>query len=415
MTTERIAVLAYHSSPLREPGSGDSGGMTIYVRALADALSRRGVRTDIFTRALDGVPQVTVLGDLVRVISIEAGPRSDVPKEELPGYLESFAAGVSRFTNDHGFRYDIIHSHYWQSGLAGLALAAEWDIPLVHSHHTLGLVKNRLLAPGDSPEPEVRLEGEARVIGGADVLIASTDDEWQQLACMYGASHDRLKTMHPGVDHRAFTPGDKAAARAGLGLGEERILLYAGRIQPLKGLELAVRATEQLIPALEGNVKLMVVGGASGASGEQEMQHLLGLIEKLGIEDHVRFVPPQPHVRLVDFYRAADVLVMCSFSESFGLAALEAQSCGIPVVSTAVSGLSYIVRDEVTGFLVDSRDPSAFAGKLKTVLSDRDLHASFAANAIKGAERFSWEKTAASMLELYDCLILERAPEACVC
>jgi D-inositol-3-phosphate glycosyltransferase len=412
---DRVAILSMHSSPLVEPGSGDSGGMTIYVRELTAALSRLGLRTDIFTRALPDAPRVASFGDGVRVVSIDAGPR-DARKEDLWAYLDEFVAGVRAFATSQRISYDVVHSHYWQSGVAGIALAKGWRIPLVHSHHTLGRVKNRYLAAGDLPEPELRLEGEERVISSADVLVASTDEEWSQLSCLYGAPHDRLKTIHPGVDHSLFSPGDPHRARVELGIDDEELLmLYVGRIQPLKGLGLGIEALEQLAGALERKVSFVIVGGASGPTGEAELERLRALAAELDIADRVRFVGPQPHSRVPSFYRAADVLVMCSHSESFGLAALEAQASGTPVVATAVGGLGHIVKDGTTGYLVEDRDASVFAARLKTLLSDDDLRREFSVSSAAWAERFSWQATADKMQELYGCLVRELSPEACTC
>ncbi|HEX2296597.1 MAG TPA: glycosyltransferase [Actinomycetota bacterium] len=411
----RLAVLAYHSSPLGPPGEGDSGGMTVYVRDLAAAFARRGVHTDVYTRAGSPGRAVTSLGPGVRVISITAGPRERLPKEALTEHLGEFVEGVRAFALAQRVRYDVVHSHYWQSGLAAIPLAAAWDVPLVHSHHTLGKVKNRFLAPGDRPEPDSRLAGEARVIDAADVLVASTDDEWKQLACLYGAEHDKLKTLHPGVDHSVFSPGDRGAARAALGLGDDAVMLYVGRIQPLKGIELAVRAAEQLVPALDRPLRFLVAGGASGPAGDLEVARLRALVTELALEDVVRFVGPVPHAELPVYYRAADALVVCSHSESFGLTALEAHSCGTPVVGTPVGGLSHVVADERSGFLVDTRDPSVFAARLKTLLADDALRARFGAAAVTEASAFSWERTAASLQELYECLMREQSPEACTC
>ncbi len=412
----RVAVLSYHSSPLVEPGSGDAGGMTVYVRQLAEALERRGVHTDIFTRAVSDRPRVLTISDGVRVVSIDAGPRVSVEKEILGSYVDEFAAGVRAFATMQRGVYDVVHSHYWQSGLAGIGIASAWGVPLVHSQHTLAHVKNSYLAPGDVPESQARLNGEATVIEGADVLIASTDEEWRQLSCMYGASHDRLKTIHPGVDHRIFKAGDRSVAREQLGLdADDAVMLYVGRIQPLKGLELAVRAAEQLVSALERRLVFLVVGGASGQGGERELNRINGLVESMGLGPNVRFFGAQPHVALPTFYRAADVLVVCSHNESFGLAALEAHACGTPVVGTPVGGLSYIVRDGESGWLVDSRDPAGFAGRLKTVLSDWDLWRGFSQNALVSAANFSWDGAAAAYHELYECLLREPFPHACTC
>lgn len=411
----RVAVISYHSSPMHEPGSGDAGGMTVYVRRLAEALSRRGVTTDVFTRATDETRLPVTMSPGVRVIPIEAGQRSALAKEELQVHLDEFTATIRAFALTQRISYDLIHSHYWHSGLTGAALAKVWGVPLVHSHHTLGLVKNRSLAPGDHPEPDLRLAGERRVISSADVLVASTDDEQKQLACLYGANHDRLTTLHPGVDHTVFRPLDAAAARTELGFGDEAVMLFVGRIQRLKGIDLAISALAELVPALDRDVRLVVVGGASGRGGETEVQRLRARAAELEVADHVDFVGPQPHDRLPLFYNAADVVTVCSHSESFGFAALEAHGCGTPVVGTAVGGLSHIVRDGRSGFLVGSRDPSVFAARLKTLLSDGQLRDQFSAEARAAAAAFSWSETAAKFLELYECLVRERSPEVCTC
>jgi len=412
----RIAVLSYHSSPLTEPGSGDAGGMTVYVRRLAEAHERMGIYTDIFTRATGSARPIVSLSDKVRVISIQAGPDEELPKEQLPGYLNDFAIGVRAFSTMQRVTYDVVHSHYWQSGIAGVSLARALGVPLVHSQHTLGRVKNTFLAPGDDPEPQARLDGEHRLTDEAAVLIASTDEEWQQLSCLYGAPHDRIKTIHPGVDHHVFHPGDRMKARAELGISpDDAVMLYVGRIQPLKGLELAIRAANEVLPALDRNLTFLIVGGASGSSGERELARSKKLIESLGLEDHVRFVGSEPHRRLPVYYQAADVLSVCSHSESFGLAALEASASGTPVIATAVGGLSYIVRDGESGYLLADRDPVAFAGRLKTLLSDQDLWRDFSLAASGAASSFSWDVTASNLVELYECLARDRSPEVCTC
>ena len=407
-----IAVIAYHSSPLFEPGNGDGGGMTVYVRALAQKLAERGIHTDIFTRATSELGRVVQMMPGVRVISIEAGPVGPLEKEQQPEFIADFSEGVRAFATMQRLRYDLIHSHYWQSGVAGEMLSRVWGAPLVHSHHTLGRVKNRFSPPGEPPEPQIRLDGEAKVIDSADVLVSSTEEEFWQLACMYGASHDRLKILHPGVDHSRFTPGPRSAARAELGLEKDgRLLLCAGRIQPLKGMDLAIRALVHL-PA---DVKLLVVGGASGRVGTAEIARLKDLAASEGLDGRVEFCGPHPHERLPHFYRAADVAVVTSYSESFGLTALEAHACGIPVVATSVGGLVHIVEDGTSGYLVDNRDPKNLAGRLSRILDGRALRASFSARAIERASNFSWDKVADSFIELYECLVREEFPEACTC
>ena len=412
----RVAVVVYHSSPLADPGAGDAGGMTIFVNGLAEALARRGLRTDIFTRRDRESPRVVTMSEGVRVISIDAGPARTVDKQEQQAYLGDFVAGVRAFATATRTRYDLVHSHYWQSGLAAKRLSIHWDVPLVHSNHTFGKVKNRFLAPGEEPEGSRRLEGEAEVIAAADVLAVSTDDELHQLACLYGASHDRLKTVYPGVDHALFKPqGRREETRAALGLTQEATLLYVGRIQPLKGLELAIRSVEELSGAIERDVVLLVAGGESGPTGAGEVMRLERLAEDLGVRDRIRFLGPQPHRSLPGLYEASDVVVVCSHNESFGLAALEAHACGVPVVGTAVGGLSHIVGDGVTGYLVEERDPSIFSARLKTLLSDADLRSRFASAALDRSRSFDWDRSAAEFLDLYECLVTVGDPEACTC
>ncbi|MFN2490244.1 MAG: glycosyltransferase [Actinomycetota bacterium] len=410
-----VAVLAYHSSPLTEPGAGDAGGMTVYVRELAEALAQRGVATDIFTRATSSSRPVTTLRSGVRVVAVEAGPPVALSKDELSRHVDDFAMGVRAFATAQRVRYDVVHSHYWQSGLAGRALSRAWGTPFVHSQHTLARVKNRYLAPGDTPEPQTRIDGEDAVTSAADVMIASTDDEWQQLACLYDVAHDRLKTIHPGVDHCVFRPGDRAADRAGLGLSDEAMMLYVGRIQPLKGLELAIRAAGQLVPRLDRPLLFHVVGGESGAAGANELARLRTLAASLDVGSNIRFVGATSHDEVPRFYRAADAVVVCSYSESFGLAALEAHACGTPVVGTSVGGLSHIVQDGSSGFLVGSRDPEVFAARLETILSSEAVRLAFADNALRSASSFSWQATADSLLELYECLLREGWPQLCTC
>jgi D-inositol-3-phosphate glycosyltransferase len=410
----RLAVIAYHSSPLHEPGMGDAGGMTIYVRSLARALAGRGIQTDIFTRATADEPLVSNIAPGVRVIAIEAGPRAEIDKEELEGFVDDFVTGVRNFGIAHRIAYNVIHSHYWQSGLAAVPLARAWSIPLVHSHHTLGAVKNGALAPGDAPEPPRRLNGERTVINAASVLVASTSEEMEQLACLYGASHDNLKTVHPGVDHEVFRPDDRAAARAALGFGDGPLVLHVGRVQPLKGIDLAVRAIAALGPEA-GSPELLVVGGPSGRSGEAELRRLQDLAAELGIAERVHFLGPRPHASLPAYYRAADVVVVCSHSESFGLAALEAQACGTPVVATAVGGLKHIVQDGQSGYLIDTRDPAAFAARLAPLLHDEHLWRRASMAAAGGSMSFSWDRAAAEFVELYECLVSEEFTEICSC
>lgn len=412
----RVAVVCYHSSPLEEPGTGDAGGMTVYVRSIARAMSERRVRTDIFTRATTEGARITEIYPGVRVVPIEAGPTRSIEKEEGAKHVGEFVAGVRAYALGQRATYDVVHSHYWQSGLIARDLSRAWSIPMVHSHHSLGRVKNGSLAPGDRPEPTLRLVGEDETIAAADVLVASTDDEWQQLACLYGADHGHLKTIHPGVDHDVFHPNGRREDRAALGLREdEAVILYVGRIQPLKGVDLAIEAAARLEPTLDRELVFLIAGGGSGRSGEDEIERLSKLAADRGLQGIVRFLGPKPHHLLPTFYRAADVLVVCSHSESFGLTALEAHACGTPVVGTAVGGLSHVVSDGRTGFLVNTRDPDVFAERLHRVLAHDDARSTIRAEAALNAQPFSWSATAAALLELYECLVAEKLPEACTC
>ena len=411
MTMVRACVIAYHSSPLQEPGAGDAGGMTVYVRELAAALAEQGVATDIFTRAADEGPTVTELGPEVRVVAIDAGPRSPVAKDRMRHHVGEFTNGVRAFAIGQRIGYDVIHSHYWQSGLAAKALAARWGIPLVHSHHTLGRVKNRWLAPGDSPEPAARLKGEQEVIDAADVLVASTAEEWRHLAELYVADPQRLKVLHPGVAHDLFAPGDRSEARRLLGLDEGPLLLCVGRIQPLKGLDLAIRALAEL----QTPARLLIVGGASGPNGAAELERLRSLTDELDVAERVSWAGAHPHRVLPEYYRAADALLVCSHSESFGLAALEAQSCGIPVIGTRVGGLPDVIGDGSSGVLVDERDPRRLAIEIDSLLRDPSRAAALGVAARQHALRYSWKTMAEDFLDLYECLIREESPEACTC
>lgn len=414
---KRIAVIAYHTSPLLEPGSGDAGGMTVYVRELSAALEALGVRTDIFTRATSSSDRLVSISEGIRVVPIEAGPLEPVAKDELPAFIGDFVAGIRAFTVSQRASYDIVHSHYWQSGIAAQALVTAWDVPLVHSFHTLAKVKNATLAPGDRPEPQSRLEGEQRLIDAADALIASTDDEYEALACMYRANHDRLKVLPPGVDQDMFSPGDKATARAALGLPLDRpIAVSVGRIQKLKGLELAIGATAALRADLDPvEPLLLIVGGASGADGDAELRRLKDLAAELDVEDNVRFLGPRPHDELADLYRAADVALICSYSESFGLTVLEAQASGTPVVGTSVGGPSNAVVDGVSGFVMKDRDPVAFAARLSDLVSDPETLTAFSRAAREASLPYSWKAAAESIVDLYGCLIEDRHPELCTC
>jgi D-inositol-3-phosphate glycosyltransferase len=412
VTISRIAVISYHSSPLAPPGSGDGGGMTVYVRSVAAALAREGITTDIFTRATGDARPVVALDDGVRVISIEAGPRSGVTKDHLPNFTEEFTAGIRGFALSRRISYDALHSHYWQSGVAGVEVASKWRIPLVHSHHTLGHVKNGARARGDVIESVGRVRGEEMVAAAADIQVASTSQEWKELLTLYRASSDSVKIIHPGVDHDLFFPMDRDEAKSHLEIGAGPVLLSVGRIQPLKGIDLAIRAVSVLPSKSTARPTLVIVGGASGPKGEEEEDKLRRLAKSLGVSDRVHFVGPQPHEVLATYYAAADALIVGSHSESFGLTALEAHACGTPVIGTSVGGLPDVVDHGASGFLLSQRDHHVVAERVLQLIGQR---ARFRSRAIERAARFSWKKTAESLLELYECLAREDVSEACVC
>ena len=390
-----------HTSPLAQPGTGDGGGMNVYVRELSAALARAGVLCDVYTRASgDGPSGVVNVEPGLRVHHIDAGPRHRVAKEQLPGLVDEFTEGVlDRLRN--GSEAEAIHANYWLSGVAGHRIKHELDLPLVSTFHTLDRVK----AEVDEAEFGVRAEAEARVVECSDGLLASCDEEARQLVRLYGAPPDRIEIVAPGVDHAFFSPGDRGQARRALSLpADGPMLLFVGRIQRLKGTSVAVRALAELRSRFPG-AYLVIVGGPSGPTGETEIAGLHALVDDLGLHDHVRFVPPQPHELLSTYYRAADVAVVPSRSESFGLVALEAAACGRPVVAAAVGGLRTIVEDGRTGFLVDGRDPAAYARAVEKLLASPDDAAAMGEAAARRAAGFTWSTTAARLRRLYTDLV----------
>jgi D-inositol-3-phosphate glycosyltransferase len=392
----RVAVLSVHTSPLAQPGTGDAGGMNVYVLQSALQMARRGVEVEIFTRATSSADQPVVKvapGVLVR--NVVAGPFEGLDKYDLPTQLCAFTAGVLRAeaTHEPGY-YDIVHSHYWLSGQVGWLARDRWAVPLVHTAHTLAAVKNAALADGDSPEPPLRAVGEQQVVDEADRLIVNTEYEAQQLVSLHHADPARIDVVHPGVDLETFTPGDKRAARAALGLDtDESVLAFVGRIQPLKAPDVLLRAAAKL-----PGVRVVVAGGPSG-SGLAAPDGLVRLADELGIADRVTFLPPQSRDQIVDVYRAADLVAVPSYSESFGLVAIEAQTCGTPVVAAAVGGLPVAVRDGVTGTLVDGHDVDDWAAAIDALLKRGPETMSRA--AVEHAATFSWAHTVDALLASY--------------
>lgn len=397
-------MLVVHSNPLAEPGSGDAGGMTVYVRQMAASLAQRGIKVDIFTRRDDAAtPTEMTLRPDVRVIQVVAGS-PELSKEQIPAYLPEFSANLLKMVEDSGVTYDVVHSHYWLSGKVAAIVSARWKVPFVHTFHTLGREKNRARRPGDSPEPEFRLDGEARVIADACAIVASTVEERRALIELYAAHPERIHLIPPGVDHSTFRPQDREAAKQALGLDGKKVMIFVGRLQPLKAADIAIEALGHLVRWGRVNldeIRLLIVGGASGTSGASETGRLGDLVERLGLKEAVQFVPAQPHHRLPAFYQAADVCLVPSYTESFGLVALEAQASGVPVVGSAVGGLKAIVKHGQTGFLVLPGASESFAERAWMVLSDSRLAAGMGRLAVCSSGDFAWDRSAGELHDLY--------------
>jgi len=407
----RVAMLSVHTSPLDQPGTGDAGGLNVYVVEVSKRLAQRGIEVEIFTRMTDGaLPIQSEMAPGVHVRNVIAGPFEGLGKEDLPGQLCAFAQGVMRAeaARPEGW-YDLVHSHYWLSGQVGWLAADRWQVPLVHSMHTMARVKNSLLAEGDAPEPPGREIGEAQVVDAADRLVANTQGEAGELVDLYGADPGKVRVVPPGVDLELFTPGDGAAARARVGLPRNaHVLLFVGRIQPLKAPDVLLRAAAVLLarrPELRQSLVVAVLGGPSG-SGVGKPRALQELAQQLGIDAQVRFVPPVDRVTLAQWYRAADLVAVPSYSESFGLVAIEAQACGTPVVAAAVGGLPFAVGD--SGLLIDGHESADWSAGLEGLLDDPGRREMLSRKAVEHASQFSWERTTDRLLEVYTESMLAR-------
>ena len=398
-----VAVLSLHTSPLALPGVGDSGGMNVYVRELAGGLGRAGVDVRVYTRRwADDLPDRVVVEPGVEVVHVAAG-EAELAKEDLPPVVDAFADGVAA---DLGQRpVDVLHANYWLSAVAGHALKHRLDLPLVSTFHTLARVK----ADSGDPEPVARVAAETEVIGCCDTICASNTVEAAQLVELYGADPTRIEIVPPGVDRAFFSPGDRTGARRALGLEDRPTVLFVGRIQPLKGPVIAVEA---LAAMRKRDTQLIVVGGPSGADGAQEWRRLQAAVDRHGLRDRVRFVDAQPHHVLSTYYRSADVVLVPSRSESFGLVALEAAACGRPVVGAAVGGLRTLVEHGHTGYLVEGREPAAFAARLDDLVAHPARAEHMGRAAAELAAGFSWSTTSARLRRLYADLAL-RTPTRC--
>jgi len=419
----RLAVLSLHTSPLAQPGTGDGGGMNVYVRELTAALARSGVTCDVFTRAWsDGLPEVVDVEPGLRVHHVQAGPFHEVPKESLPGVVEEFTARVlermaaapaSGTDPGGGLPYTSVHANYWLSGLSGHVIKHELNLPLVCTFHTLDRVKAESMPEEvEADMPHRRAEAEASVINCSDAVLASCTVEADQIALLYGGDPGRIRIVPPGVDHAFFGPGHRPQARRALGLPVDgRLLLFVGRIQPLKCADAAIETLAELLETAREPYRLVVVGGPSGPHGEKSFQRLYDVADARGVREHVHFIDPQPHELLSSYYRAADVCVVPSRSESFGLVALEASACGTPVVASAVGGLTTLVDHGHTGFLVDDADPIAYAAAVRRVFDEPLAAERFSTASVLRARRYTWRAAARTLVELHDELASGRLVE----
>lgn len=397
----RVAYLSLHTCPLLQPGSGDAGGMNVYIYELGRAMAKRGVDVVVFTRRSDTTtPEIVDVVPGFRVVHITAGPPQSIPISDLPGLVGEFAEGTLAWIDQSGEQYDIIHSHYWLSGWAGVLLKEKLGLPLANSFHTLGRIKDLTRRADQAPEGTIRTLTEEEVIARSDCVIASTPYEFDDLMEHYAADPARLCTSPPGIRHEVFRPGGQEDARLWTGLGVGPIVLFVGRIQPLKGVDIAISALN-LVKPRNRSVHLVIIGGPSGAAGEAELQRLRELAKSLDVADRVHFIPPVARDQLAAFYQAANAVIMPSRSESFGLVAAEAQSCGVPVIAAAVGGLPFIIEDGESGILVEGHDPADYAVAVDRVLDDAQYADRLAAGAVARAERFSWEATVSRLLELY--------------
>lgn len=406
LPVRRVALLSVHTSPLEQPGTGDGGGLNVYVLQVARRLARRGVTVDVFTRRTSPhQPEVVDLGDGLRVVRVTAGPPQPLPKEQLANHLCTFAMAMLRMVgrdDDPSGGYDLIHAHYWMSGWVARRVADRWDVPFVQTFHTLGVMKNATLAPGDTPEPPLRLAAERRIARAADTVVGLTCGEARLLHRTFGLSGADIAVVPAGVDLDVFTPAPDGMAPttiADVPAGEGPLLLFVGRLQPLKGPDVAIRTLAEVRRTVP-DARLLVVGGTSGnGDGRTGPEDLLALADELGVSQAVRIVPARPQERLADLYRTADVVLTPSRSETFGLVALEAQACGTPVVAADVSGLRYVVG--AGGIRVSGHDPADHAEAVVAILSDPVRSAELSREGLRTAASASWDRTVDRLLGVY--------------
>jgi D-inositol-3-phosphate glycosyltransferase len=410
-------MISYHTCPLATLGGKDTGGMNVYVRDLTRSLGRMGVKVDVFTRSQDEhVPHVLHdLGYGNRVVHIAAGPEKPLPKQELIAYLPDFVKSIQDFSRLKGVRYDLIHSHYWLSGLAGIELKAAWDAPLIHMFHTLGQMKNRVAQSPQEMEGEYRIDGERKVLREADRIVAATPAELAQLQWLYQANTNKIEVIPPGVDVGHFYPIPNDEAKEYIGVPPEvQMLLFVGRIEPLKGLDVLIEAIGRYCRERrreKPRLFLAIIGGETDNSPETmstEMNRLQGLREQYGVTDVVTFLGKRGQDTLPYYYSAAEAVVMPSQYESFGMVALEAMACGTPVVASQVGGLAFLVKDGETGYTVPTGDPEALCHRLKMLINNQELRQKMGEQAFDFAQDYAWEKIRDRIVKLYKTVLLEK-------
>lgn len=411
----RIAMISYHTCPLATLGGKDTGGMNVYVRDLTRQLGCLGIHVDVFTRSQDEhVPHVLhKLGYGNRVVHVPAGPEHPVHREELANYIPEFVEGIKQFAAEKGIKYDVIHSHYWMSGIAAAALSDAWGgTPILHMFHTLGEMKNRIARSEAEREGEYRIKGEKLVLRRADRVVAATLAELTQLRFLYKADSRKLVVIPPGVDISHFYPIPADEAKMFVGLKPyDRMVLFVGRIEPLKGVDTLIHAMSCLQGKEERPVHLAIIGGDPGASPEEmsaEMARLQKLCDELAVGQTVVFLGKRDQDKLPYYYSAAAMVVMPSHYESFGMVALESMACGTPVVASEVGGLAYLVRDGETGFTIPDQEPDTLCEKISWLLNDHELHATMSRRAVEYAQDYAWEKIANQIVDVYKNLVEEK-------
>lgn len=408
----RVAVISVHTCPLARLGARETGGMNVYVRELSRHLGAKGAAIDVFTRRQDeGTPEVVQFGENARVIHLPAGPVAPVDKYDVIGHLPEFARRVSAFQAQAERRYDLVHAHYWLSSPVAIALALRWQVPLVTMFHTLGRMKNRVTEDGVERESRVRMEIEQAAVHASELLVAGSPTDMEHIVRHYGTLPSRVRIVPGGVDTNRFQPVPRQVAREMLGMGSERQLLFVGRLQRLKGVDLLIRAFATLLASWVNGPKprLTIVGGgrfeAEPDPDAREEERLRALARELSVDNNVVFEGAVSHDALPLYYSAADVVAVPSLYETFGLVALEAMACGTPVVASRVGGLQWTVRDGETGRLVSATSTGEFSSAIGELLRDESLRARMSRNAIRQARGFSWEASAERTLELYGELV----------